>query len=445
MAMQTNPGTTRTPSLTARMGLACYKCCKEEDVKLSRCTGCLRISYCSPRASPVSRRLVSLPALLTSLHKECQKDDWRTHKPFCKAVSSIEKNPVALPTLLSEATTDLEALRDLGKAHGNYMTSSLQRSLGRPLEAPELSLVGWEPRCMGCTRTEQRLRIEAAQNGSTSTSASSAPRLIPCPACNLSFCCSAAHWSIAHAMHNAVYEDGPDGLSQCALNQQIRGDVNFENTMISTGHDSNGLFVWAPERLCPAFRTLAGAGGWEQEFGEMMRKDVGIPSHRPMGPWIRAMSVHMSMPMTILHVLETFNGEDLGWTKRKELTIHLLGAFTNEIVGGMVFEEILHWLPELQTLKLVLCGPQMPGGAFPREIPMGTCPKCSKRGRKRIHEHTADTYHSYVRKQGTKYTRPDLAIAFNSGASQESLHTWPETFKVLINKKVPSVFTVSGV
>jgi hypothetical protein len=37
---------------------------------------------------------------------------------------------------------------------------------------------------------------------------------------------------------------------------------------------------------------------------------------------------------------------------------------------------------------------------------------------------------------------PDLCIGFNSGAGQHTNYTWPTTFKLLIERKLPSVFTV---
>ena len=43
---------------------------------------------------------------------------------------------------------------------------------------------------------------------------------------------------------------------------------------------------------------------------------------------------------------------------------------------------------------------------------------------------------------GTTFTKPDLAIAFNSGCSQEAASSWKETIVFLVQNKIPSVFTV---
>lgn len=52
------------------------------------------------------------------------------------------------------------------------------------------------------------------------------------------------------------------------------------------------------------------------------------------------------------------------------------------------------------------------------------------------------TYHDFISAQGPKYVVPDLAVAFNTGASQDDVDSWRETMDVLVDREVPSVFTV---
>ncbi|KAJ7036702.1 hypothetical protein C8F04DRAFT_1094133 [Mycena alexandri] len=410
----------RVPPLHARIGLACYKCFKDEDIRLSRCSGCHRISYCS---------------------SECQKLDWRQHKAMCKALSGIEKNnPMAVATLFfslpSEPTTDLNVLHNMTETHAANILGFCERSLQRQPNVLERNIVGWEPRCMVCTRTDQLIRMEAAKNGTTSEVPK---KLIPCSRCDLSFCCSPAHWEAARALHHGPScEDGHDGLSHCDMNREVRADLKFAEVMAGA-HDESGQFRWAPERLKSSWSSLVGLS-WEGEFGDEMRRSVGVPQERPMGPWVRAASEHLSMPMSILYALEKLNDDD-AWTKKHTLTIHILGGTMTEITAAPMLEEILHRLSEVKTLKLVLCGPEMEGNHIPRLIPLETCPDCTRLGRKRIHEHVSDTYHGYVKNKGTKFEKPDLCIAFNSGASQASMHSWPATFKILVDRKIPSLFT----
>jgi len=50
-------------------------------------------------------------------------------------------------------------------------------------------------------------------------------------------------------------------------------------------------------------------------------------------------------------------------------------------------------------------------------------------------------YHDLVRKLGDKLVLPDLAVAFNSGSSQESVASWRETINLLVKREIPTVFT----
>lgn len=52
------------------------------------------------------------------------------------------------------------------------------------------------------------------------------------------------------------------------------------------------------------------------------------------------------------------------------------------------------------------------------------------------------TYHQFITKSGNNFVKPDLAVAFNSGCSQEDVQSWKETLVVLAKRKIPTVFTV---
>jgi hypothetical protein len=68
------------------------------------------------------------------------------------------------------------------------------------------------------------------------------------------------------------------------------------------------------------------------------------------------------------------------------------------------------------------------------------------------------TYHAFVKQQGAGYTPPDIVVAFNSGCGVgletqsvayrvlDTIHggssSWRETEKLLIEKKIPTLFTV---
>ncbi|EEB87735.1 hypothetical protein MPER_14810, partial [Moniliophthora perniciosa FA553] len=95
----------------------------------------------------------------------------------------------------------------------------------------------------------------------------------------------------------------------------------------------------------------------------------------------------------------------------------VLGALHKEVGMAQIFEELLHRLPQIQDLNIVLIGPDLAKvmqPCDPRPIPMEACSNCNAKRRTRVHEHYAVTYHEYVKNQGSKYSRPDIAVAFNS-------------------------------
>ncbi|KAJ7447747.1 hypothetical protein B0H11DRAFT_1929491 [Mycena galericulata] len=130
----------------------------------------------------------------------------------------------------------------------------------------------------------------------------------------------------------------------------------------------------------------------------------------------------------------------------RTLTIHILGANIREVSYGRVFEEILHRNPGVEILKV--CD----------SLDHKVYPDCMALDRSYVLEYAAEsvlatilllliiecicsTYHDFVEKQGNKLEKPDLCIGFNSGASQVPTYKWPTTFKLLIEHKLPGLFT----
>lgn len=56
---------------------------------------------------------------------------------------------------------------------------------------------------------------------------------------------------------------------------------------------------------------------------------------------------------------------------------------------------------------------------------------------------TRSTYHEFAKKLGDKFVKPDLTVAFNSGASMEDVALWQPTIEFLVQSGIPTVFTVS--
>ena len=132
------------------------------------------------------------------------------------------------------------------------------------------------------------------------------------------FYCSDAHWEAVQHFHaGEACIDGHDGLTQCQVNQEVRADIVFANIMAGA---KAGNFKWAPERVKSSWTSLAGIG-WEQEFGQELAQFFSIPV-TSVGPWIRAASEALSLPMSILWALENLKDND-AWTRQDTLVIHV--------------------------------------------------------------------------------------------------------------------------
>jgi len=91
------------------------------------------------------------------LHPECQKDDWKEHKSFCKALVDIE-NPTgaSIQHLLGGHDDDpsnyfnseIERVNYNAKARGATKTMVVKMQAGRGLSPAEQSLIDFEPGCL---------------------------------------------------------------------------------------------------------------------------------------------------------------------------------------------------------------------------------------------------------------------------------------------------------
>ncbi|KAH0579517.1 hypothetical protein H2248_002371 [Termitomyces sp. 'cryptogamus'] len=300
-----------------------------------------------------------------------------------------------------------------------------------------------EPRCMACGRSDHMLRAEAANSQGSDPSPI---YLKACCICNLAFYCSESHWdAVRHHHAEEACEDGHDGLTQCQMNIEVVQDIKL--TKESTMNKSMGF--WALERIKSSWESLQNTS-WEDEFlSEIAQKYGG--STETARSRVRFASVGLSMPMTILWALEHLNPDAL-WTQSETLTIHILGAADTEMAHAKTFEEILHRLPELKMLQVSLTTPHLAlssllVGCSMRARGSQTSEKrdadlkCTSRKCKIIQHYSARTYHDCVRTLGNKFMKPNLAAAFNSGSSLEDTWLWKETMSLLVENKVPSVFT----
>ncbi|KAF5329761.1 hypothetical protein D9619_009283 [Psilocybe cf. subviscida] len=413
------------PSVFTTYAHACIHCDKgTKDAPLQRCGGCQRVYYCGPK---------------------CQTENWPKHKAICKALKTLEtkygeelRKPFQLLGAFSGHGVGItELANDCINSVAEVEMRVLSEQLKRPPRIDERNLVGWQPRCLACGRSNLLLRVEAS-SGSKTTS----PALKGCPDCLLAFACNDAHWNAVESKHKTLpCQDSMDGkLSQCEMNHMVLQDLRFSQFMAGA---EAGPFRWAPERTKARWTSLKGVDWSDYELYLKKEFGGGVAADSMLEPMLRAVTEGMSMPLTILSALEFLNGEDISWTKKSILNIHMLGAAAKELVNANIFEEILHRLPEVKTLNLTFIGPELSAvtGAQSITTPMETCPNCSRKGRKRAHQYHAKTYDVFVRTEGTGFTNPDLAVAFNSGCSEEVPWQWKETLKLLVDRHIPTVFT----
>lgn len=149
----------------------------------------------------------------------------------------------------------------------------------------------------------------------------------------------------------------------------------------------------------------------------------------------------MSIPMTILAALEDTMDDLL---TRSTLSIHLVGASSRELGDIVLFEELLHLLPALKHIELVLAGPEVPGEAgdgFAGSalVEMDCCEECTLQGRRRTCRLFRGVYHDFAK--SSVYKKPDLAVLFHSGRSQEAVEGWKPTTRFLVHENILTLCT----
>lgn len=147
-----------------------------------------------------------------------------------------------------------------------------------------------------------------------------------CSTCKTSFYCCESHWDAVKDKHmGEPCDDGHDGLSQCQINQEIRQDITFLNTMDAPMQElkPSAKFQWAPTRTKTQWSSLQGLT-WYKEFRADLVKELDtMQVDGLIGPWIRASSDSLSMPMSILWILENLHGNSSSWTRQETMTIHV--------------------------------------------------------------------------------------------------------------------------
>lgn len=235
--------------------------------------------------------------------------------------------------------------------------------------------------------------------------------------------------------------------------QQIGRDEDF--AIQHHRRTGENFIIMCTEATMPTYLPLSTAANWYEYYSKIsdksMMSDKISPemqvidpsekrSHHLLG-LLRYNTSTLTLALTIIAALEAIF-PDLG--NRTTLKLHFVGAASRELTGLMVYEELLHLLPSLKTLELTFVGIDIPKQASeevgPRKrMQLECCPPCTSAKRTRSLALYQGVYHDYVKLDG--YEKPDLAVAFHSGFSQEEQVQWKPTIDLLAEAQHSTLFT----
>lgn len=157
-----------------------------------------------------------------------------------------------------------------------------------------------------------------------------------------------------------------------------------------------------------------------------------------MAAALRNATDKLSMVITILAGLEAVFGKEL--EHKTSLTIHLIGATAKELDALMLFEELLHLLPNLKSIHTQFIGLELPRPVDSGSTELDCCEPCQAPKRTRSMGMLKGSYTDYVRSQQV-FRAPDMAVLFHTGHSQEAVQEWKPTIRYLAHASFPSLFT----
>jgi hypothetical protein len=191
------------------------------------------------------------------------------------------------------------------------------------------------------------------------------------------------------------------------------------------------------------------------EYIESKKHDYEVPYQLiEMVPVKAMLSDTMSSILTVIYCLQTYVFKPAlqsGTTNTNDsLCIHFIGADAYDALGaGFAFEEFLHCLPNYTNISIYLIGPDMAKlnydqtpACFSDMSNQNLCAACKA---KRCHisiYFVTTTYHEAVANNALGSTKPDIAIAANSGLHDYHLYeSWTPTIQYLYRNAIQTIFT----
>ncbi|XP_051156938.1 uncharacterized protein LOC127278971 [Leptopilina boulardi] len=338
---------------------ACHVCnCFGEKVNLKRCGACDMISYCS---------------------KEHQLKDWSSHKEICKVIRQIKKelevnnlyeslkvsntfNGVGemLSIFLGKFSTGLEttfgkSFKKISQMNGLKLIKDLSdravELLGRPLKYYELQMFSFPRVCAVCFECNPHL-------------------LTNCKKCPQSSFCEMHINDPSH--ENQCFKFISILYLPCEIHETVP-------PLILDIIDEMKLPVQTEFEKLPNSMTKF----FERYFSKVSFHLFSIEKRVAFNTYF---SSKYSSPLTILFAMEKLS------LNLNSMTIHVVGASSQEQIFND-WEAILHYLTQLNKLKIVLIGLEfIPPGSVKMQK---QCKLCKKNKRQFIIETIMIEYHKY--------------------------------------------------
>ncbi|XP_051173192.1 uncharacterized protein LOC127289354 [Leptopilina boulardi] len=357
------------------------RCFGEKAVNLKRCGACGILSYCGP---------------------EHQKQDWPSHKQFCKAVSKLKKNwnvsSIFEHLKSSMAKMPLKNIENVPDKLNYYnsmfslqecLKTAISLTLQRDLEEIEKQMISFPRVCAVCFEAKSELLINCKK----------------CP--QASFC--------------KEHVNDPNHESECikilSFFTTIRNSImpnDIKNCLNSTYQPKikklpSTTLQYIETRLLADLRN-------KNKFSKEL--EFLCTSY---------LSEFASRQLTLITIIEK-----LKLNAKKSLVIHLIGANIEE---QLIYdwEMILHYLPEISELNLIFIGPEIMSETKKKNV----CKQCNKNKRKLLIEPKKILYDKYI--SDVTFKKPDIIACFNAGFHLFS--DWNSTIPIFNKAQCPLLIT----
>jgi mitochondrial splicing suppressor protein 51 len=427
----------------ALAGAACCNCMQVSD-HLSRCAKCKRARYCN---------------------RDCQKQHYKQHKKECTLLeffrNHYHENAGTFTLRQDEETGDGGTTRLLhekiliGKAfrHEEVIRTLVATGQMRgPVDSETMDRVRrfimWARVCAHCKKNEYEFLSENNDINNNNKG-------ICCPTCKYGWCCSQEHY-------DAYMQTGHHSSELC---RQFAHSATMETFSWQHKKRFNEAFAAAPDHQVttrdydPPFKRCP--TGWEEYVKTRFVAEYAATLAGQLPSEFLPAATHLlSQSATCLYALfhhgldeytnKKGKGSSRAFTGKKTLTIHIVGACKNYEIPprGEVWEELLHCLPAVDSLKTVFIGPEV-GVDFPDGSSSSKrlcyenvecCPVCTVQNRTRSIEICESTYHEY-KQDPIMFSQPDLIVVFNTGMYEECTESWKSSLQVMLDMNVPCLFT----